>query len=353
MTHHSRAEKAGLPPGSLVHLGERRVDRVSLTLVDYTAERISTRFLDSPGEAAACLTGDSVSWLAVTGLHDVPVLEELGKVFGIHPLVLEDILNTDQRPKVECFDDYLFLVARIPHAPADDSERIELEQVSIIVGAGFLITFQERPGDVFTSVRDRLQNGRVRLRNSGPDYLAHSLLDAIVDRYFLVLDLLAVRMDRIEEMVLDQSDRAVSHRIHRLRHKLIEIRNAVRPLRDMAGSLVRDEPFPFQPGTLPFLRDLHDHSLHVFDSLETHREVLSALLDLHFSVVNSRMSEVMKVLTIIATIFIPLTLVAGIYGMNFQFMPELGWRWGYPAVLAFMLAVAGGLLLYFRSRKWI
>ncbi len=353
MKHRSRAEKTGLPPGSLVHVGERQVDEIALSLIDYNPERINTRELATVAEASACLRSDSLSWLNIVGLHNTRLLEEIGATFGIHPLVLEDILNTDQRPKVEVFDDFLFVVVKMMRPPSEGSDEIDVEQVSMIVSERFLITFQERPGDVFDSVRERLNAGKGRLRTAGADYLAHTLLDGIVDHYFLVLDHLAGQMDSIEETVLEQKDPQVSHRIHRLKHDLILVRKAVWPLRDMIGILLRDEPPPIKEDTLPFLRDLYEHTVHVVDTLDTYREMVSGLLEIHFSLVNYRMSEVMKVLTVIATIFIPLTFVAGIYGMNFAHMPELEWQWAYPAVLAVMLGIAGGLLAYFRVKRWI
>lgn len=353
MKHQSRSRKTGLPPGSLVHVGKRQVDEAVVSLIEYNPEAITARHLDSAGDTAGCAESPSITWLDIVGLHDTQLLEELGKEFGIHPLVLEDILNTDQRPKAEVFDEYLFVVIKMMRPPAAGSDEIDIEQVSMIVGERFLITFQEKPGDVFNSVRDRLNAGKGRLRKTGADYLAHTLLDSIVDHTFLVLDYLAGRMEVIEESVLAQADSLALHHIYGLKHDLIMIRKAVWPLRDMVGTLIRDEPSLIKPETLPFLRDLYDHSIHAVDSLESYREMASALLEVHLSFVNNRMSEVMKVLTIIATIFIPLTFVAGVYGMNFMYMPELNWKWAYPTVLLVMLGIAGGLLAYFRAKRWI
>ncbi len=354
MKRRTRARKAGLPPGSLVHIGERQVDGARLSSIDYSPDRFVTRTIADLGELDACLGTDTVSWIDLVGLHDIPLIEGIGKTFGIHALVLEDILNTDQRPKVEVFDEYVFLVAKmIRPGEGDRAGSIEIEQVSFILGKSFLITFQERPGDVFGSVRERLKAGKGRLRRSGPDYLGYALLDGIVDNYFVVLDHLSTKMDSIESAVLDQSDSLVNHRIHRLKHDLLMLRKATWPLREIVSALIRDEPPQVAAESRPYLHDLYDHTAHVADTLDTYREMLSGLLEVHFSLVNTRMGEVMKVLTIIATIFIPLTFVAGVYGMNFEHMPELAWKWAYPAILAIMFSIAASLLVFFRLKHWI
>lgn len=324
-----------------------------MTLIDYGPDELTVRTLGSAREAAACKDSAPISWLDVTGLHDMPLLEEIGRGFGIHPLVLEDIANTDQRAKLDLGEQHLFIVAKMLRVVAGEVMSVDAEQVSFILGPNYLITFQEKEGDVFEPVRERLRQNKGRLRRSGPDYLAYALLDLIVDNYFVVMESLADQIDSLEARVLGEVDPAVPHEINRLKRTLLLMRKASWPLREMVTSLLREESPLVASETDPFLRDLYDHTIHVLDTIETYRDILSGLLEVHFSNINNRMGDVMKVLTIIATIFIPLTFLAGVYGMNFEHMPELGWKWSYPIALLVMAAMGIGMLIFFRVKKWL
>lgn len=295
-----------------------------------------------------------VLWIDVAGLADVDVIERLGQRFGLHPLALEDVTHVHQRAKVEDYGDHLFIVARM----VDSGGEAVTEQVSLFLGKGFVLTFQERPGDCFDPVRQRIAAGGPNLRNGGADYLAYALLDAIIDGYFPAIEKHGDVLETLEEDILTDARPEIMARIQRAKAELQELRRAIRPHRDMINVLIRDEADSLHERTLLYMRDCHDHVIQAVDLLEGYREVASGLVDLYLSSVSNRMNEVMKVLTIIATIFIPLGFVAGLYGMNFDpdvspfNMPELEWYWGYPAVLALMLGIGGGMLLWFRRRGW-
>jgi magnesium transporter len=279
-------------------------------------------------------------------------LEKLGAAFELHPLVLEDILNTEHRPKCEDCDDYFFIVLKMLSLD-DGTEEIRAEQVSIILGPAYVLSFQEREGDVFDGVRQRIHNGKGRLRALGPDYLAYALIDSVVDSYFAILEKIGDRIEALEEELIVDPDPTTLQKIHRFKRQMILLRKSVWPLREIVGELQREESPLIRASTGIFLRDVYDHTIHVVDTVETFRDIISGMLDLYLSSISNRMNEVMKVLTIMATIFIPLTFIAGIYGMNFEFMPELKWRWGYAGVWFVMVGVFAALLLYFKKRKWL
>jgi magnesium transporter len=291
-----------------------------------------------------------VVWLDVRGLGDPALLREAAEVFGLHRLVIADVANTTQHPKVERYPERLFLVAR---QVAIAGGVLESEQLSVVVGPGFVLTFQERPGDCFDPVRERIRAGTGQVRGAGPDYLAHALLDAVVDSYFPLLEELGERMERLEEEILEASEPRQVLTIRDLKRDLLLLRRIVWPQREAMHQLVR-EPGPLiQPETLPYLADVYDHLVRLLEILESFRELGTGLMEVYLSMVSQRMNEVMKVLTVIATIFIPLTFIAGIYGMNFAHMPELGWRWGYFACLGVMAVTALGFLAWFRRRGWL
>ena len=352
-TSGSRADKLGLPPGTLVHVGERKVEEVALSLIDYDAENVEERQLDSPEELRSYLDRDTITWLNVSGVHDVGAVAEIGSALGVHPLVLEDAVNTHQRPKAEFYEDHLFVVLRTAQYDADSAE-LGLEQVSLVLGKNYVVTFHERSEDVFDSVRERIRKRRGRIRRYGADYLAYALLDVLVDHYFVALEGLGGEIEGVEEAVLSDPSPQTAQSIHALRRVMVRLRKAVWPLRELVLAIERSESDLIAPTTEPYLRDVYDHTVQVIDTVETYRDMLSGYLDIHLSSLSNRMNEVMKVLTIIATIFIPLTFVAGIYGMNFTHMPELKWRWAYPGgfwVAIVLIALA--LLGYFRSKRWL
>jgi len=353
MKHRNRARKSGLPPGTLLHIGERMAEDAKISRTLYGPGSYQCSEITSAEVTAGKASPGSACWLNITGLHDIKLLESIGKSFGIHSLVLEDIANTDQRAKLEAGDQFVFIVVKMLQLRGTEHSELDVEQVSFIMGPDYLLTFQEKNGDVFDSVRHRLQQEGSRLRKFGVDYLTYALLDLIVDHYFVVLEGIADEMDALEASILGEPDPDVTTRIHHLKRTLLHMRKATWPMREMISSLLRVESSLVAEGTVPFLRDLHDHTLQVLDAIETHRDMLSGLLEVHLSNINNRMGSVMKVLTIIATIFIPLTFVAGVYGMNFEHMPELHWRWSYPVVLLIMFGIGVGLLVYFRIKKWI
>ncbi len=353
------AIKAGLPPGTPVHVGERKAQEVRVTIVEYdsTGCRILTPKL--PTECAVPPEKPGVTWINIDGLHQVDLIEKIGACFKLHPLTIEDICNTTQRPKLDLFDDYLFLVVRMQNY-RPESRSLEQDQMSLILGPNFLLTFQEKSGDSFDGVRRRISAGKGRIRTMGPDYLAHALLDAVVDNYFTVLEALGGEIEELEEEVLNNPDQATIHRIHLLKRELIMLRKSVWPLRELLSALMRGEEHELiSAATNLYLRDLYDHTIQVLDTMETYRDVVAGLLDIYLSSLSHRMNEIMKVLTIYAAIFIPLTFIAGVYGMNFDpgsspwNMPELSWYWGYPLALGLMAAVAAALLIYFKRKGWL
>jgi len=350
-----RFAKPGTAPGTLSAHDVRRVEEVSVSVMAYGEDRV-VEWQGSSVEEALGRCGDyPVCWIDVVGLHDVAVLERLGERFGLHQLALEDVLNVGQRPKVEAFEDHLFVVMRLIHPGAE----LESEQISIFLGQGFLLTFQEIPGDVFDGVRDRIRHGQGRIRRSGADYLAYAVIDSLVDHFFPVLEELGSRLEDLEEEVIEDPDRETVGEIHRARKDLLVLRRAAWPEREVVSTLERQETPLIGRETRVFLRDCYDHAVQILDMVETYRDLATSLLDLYLSTVSNRMNEVMKVLTVLASIFIPLTFLAGIYGMNFDTeaspwnMPELHWEWGYPAFWVVSAVLAGVLLILFKRKDWL
>ena len=345
------SKKTGLPPGALVHVGEKRAEEVKITIMDYDETHFQEREAKTIEECLPFKDKPTITWINVDGLHQVEIMERIGDCFGLHPLVLEDILNTGQRPKMEDFDDYVFVVLKMLYD--DQNNGIATEQISLILGPSFVVSFQERTGDVFNPIRERIRSVRGRIRKMGADYLAYALLDSVVDNYFVVLEKLGEKIEFLEEELVANPITDTLQIIHDLKGELVFLRKSVWPLREVISGLERGESALIQESTGIYLRDVYDHTIQVIDTVETFRDIISGMLDIYLSSVSNRMNEVMKVLTIIATIFIPLTLIAGIYGMNFQYMPELGWRWGYPLVLLVMVAVGVAMMAYFRRKKWL
>jgi magnesium transporter len=346
---HSR--KAGLPPGSLVFVGKQRVEDVHISVMDYTESEVREISAATPEECHGYLNNDSVTWINVTGIHDADALGRLAEVFNIHPLVMEDVLNTGQRPKFEDYGEIIFCIVKMLYR-GSENEEIVAEQVSMVLGQGCLITFQEMEGDVFGVLRDRIRDGKGRIRKMGSDYLAYALLDSIVDNYFIVLEDVGDNIEELQEQVLARPDPKALQAIHGLKRDMIFMRKNLWPLRELVNGIDKSESNLITKALTPYLRDLHEHTFQVIDTVETWRDLLSGALDIYMTGVSNRMNEVMKVLTIIATIFIPLTFVAGIYGMNFEHMPELHWKFAYPLVWVVMLAIAGGMAIFFKRKRW-
>ncbi|MGB3944262.1 MAG: magnesium/cobalt transporter CorA [Methanothrix sp.] len=350
-----RTNKVGLPPGTLVHVGEERTEPVRITVLDYDEDSLHEFCPTSIDQCSDFRDSPSVTWIDVVGVHRPEVVEKIANCFGIHPLVQEDVVHTEQRPKMEDYDDYVFIVLKMLTSPdePDGDDEIRSEQLSLIVGRGFVLSFQETEGDVFDPVRDRIRKSKGKIRRRGADYLAYSLIDAVVDNYFPILEAAGEELELLEDELLADPSSDASQQIHQMKREMIFLRKSVWPLRDVISRLARGESEIFSDSTAIYLRDVYDHTVQVIEEIETIREILSGMLDIYLSTISNRMNEVMKVLTIIATIFIPLTLVAGIYGMNFDYMPELHWRYGYPAVLLFLTSAGVIMLIYFRRRRWI
>lgn len=345
-------KKPGAAPGTMVHVGKRKVEEVKINFFDYNPERLEEGSIELIEECFPLFETDSVTWVNVLGLHNIEVIRRVADHIKLHPLVVEDILDTNQRAKVEEYEGVVYIVLRMLSTDPDTDLVVD-EQVSLVLGENFVFSFQERPGDVFEPVRERLRHGRGLIRTRGADYLAYALIDAVVDRYFGVLETVGDRLEDLEDSVLaDGRGGPGLEEIQSLRRESILVRRAVWPLRDVISTLYRGDSELVRPETVVFLRDVHDHAVQVIDTAETLRELASGVMDLHMSALSNRMNEVMKVLTIIATIFIPLSFLAGVYGMNFDVMPELHQPWGYPALLSVMFAVGVGMLGYFRRKGW-
>jgi len=348
-----RSHKAGLPPGTLVYIGDKTDKEFEITTATYNeqeySETTSKLFKECP---VFSKEADTVTWVNVNGLQNTKNLEELGECFQLHPLVLEDILNTDQRPKLDDYGEYLFIVLKMLHLK-EGTREIVTEQVSLIVGENYVISLHENNEDVFHMVRERLKAGKGRIRRAGSDYLAYSLIDLIVDHYFLILERLGEVIEELESVVVAQPTPATLREIHQLKRDMILLRKSVWPLREVISRLERSESPLVKDPTGLYLKDVYDHVIQIIDNIETFRDLLAGILDIYLSSVSNRLNEIMKVLTIIATIFIPLTFVAGVYGMNFKHMPELEWPWGYFIILGLMATVALIMLLYFWKKGWI
>ena len=343
----------GYAPGSLIPHEIIDPQPIELTIFRYGSEVPVEEH--QVQELAVCFPFDPqipVNWLNIDGSHQVDHLEEIGTQLNIHPLVLEDILNTNQRPKVEDYDEYLFIELNMLSWNIEFS-RVDTEQVSMLLGENYLITIQKHEKDVFDPVRKRIRERKSRLIKGGPDYLAYSLIDAVVDNYFIVLENLGEQIETLEEELVTDPDPGTLHAIHDLKRELIFLRKSVWPLREVISSLERGESSLFQDTSLLYMRDAYDHIIQIIDTVETFREMASGMLDIYLSSVSNRMNEVMKVLTIISTVFIPLSFVVGLYGMNFKFMPELDWKWGYFMVWGVIILTVTGMMIYFRRRKWI
>lgn len=342
----------GASPGSLVEHPEAQ--KPVITLFSYDADHVEETVISDPSQIKQHLGKRTVTWINVDGVGDADTLRALGDLFRLHPLTLADIVNVHQRPKMEPYEEHIFFVMRML-LPENGSPP---EQVSLVLGHNFVLSFQERQGDVFDMVRARIRQGKGRVRHLGPDYLAYLLLDSVVDGYFPVLDEYSDQIEEIEDAVLVKPAVTTVEAIHRVKRGLLSVRRAVWPLREAIAAMLREETRLISHETRIYLRDCYDHSVQIMDMLETYRELASGLMDVYLSSISNRMNEVMKVLTIIATIFIPLTFIAGVYGMNFDpevspwNMPELLWYWGYPASLLLMAAVAGGMMVFFWRRGW-
>jgi magnesium transporter len=342
-----RRTPPGAAPGTIVT--DPDSPRPAIRVQAYGPDQVQEGKIDDPRDLKSFLGKWPVTWVDVEGLGDETTIRAIGEIFGLHPLALEDVVNVHQRPKVEQYADHHFIVSRMVTL----GDRLETEQLSLFLGKDFVLTFQERPGDCLDPVRERIRRGRGRIRQTGSDYLAYALLDAVVDGYFPVLEQYGDRLEALEDEVVLRPERSAILRMHAIKHDLLNLRRSIWPMREAVNSLFPDTTPLVSAETRIYLRDCYDHAIRIIDLVENYREIASSLNDIYLSSISNRMNEIMKVLTIIATIFIPLSFVAGVYGMNFDYMPEIHWPWGYPLALLLMSGTACGLLAYFWRKGWI
>jgi magnesium transporter len=346
------ARKTGLAPGTVVYVGKKASKNLFIDVFDYNKDYLDEKQLKNIEEAFTYENKDTVTWINVNGLNHVKEIEKLGTDFELHPLILEDITNTKQRPKLEEHQEYIFVVLKMLYF--DKDQNLKFENISFIQGTNYVLSFQEMDGDVFDPVRDRLRNNKGRVRSNGADYLLYVLMDAIVDNYFNLIEVMGEKIEELEENLFEEkSKNDLIQEIHGLKREILKIRRAVYPLREVVNRIDKVDDSLISEKTQLYLRDLYDHVIQVSESIEIQRELIWGLMDMYMTTISNRMNEVMKVLTIMATIFIPLTFIAGIYGMNFENIPELKFQYGYFVLWGVMLAIFLGMIYYFKRREWL
>ncbi len=344
--------KIGQPPGALIYTGHHFEEKIKVTAFGYGEHDLEEKEINSFEEIIACKDQYPNIWINMDGLQDTALIEQICSHFQVHALTIEDILHPEQRPKVEEGEGYIYVVLKMLKY-VGQGQMVDAEQVSVILGSNFVLSFQERPGDTFESVRNRLRGGKGRIRRSGADYLMYALMDTIVDHYFLILEKSGDLLEDLEEALLTSSSKSSLHTLYALKREMLAVRRVVWPLREVIYKLEREEYKLIKKSTHIYLRDIYDHVIQVIDTVETIRDMLASMFDLYQSTLSNRMNAIMKVLTIISTIFIPLTFIAGVYGMNFQYMPELEWPYGYPAVWGLMLMIVLGMFVFFKRKGWL
>ncbi len=349
----SAAEKSGLPPGSLVHVGEKHDTTGKISVIQYNDQAINASEIESILQLQSLQNNDCTTWVNVDGLSNTRIIADIGTYLNVHPLILEDILSTHQRPKLEEYDDYIYLVVKSITVNGNNVLEMQYEQISILILNNYVVTFREKADDIFRPVRYRLQNNKDRLRQNGSDYLAYVLLDTIVDEYFVIEDHLDDIIDPLEDDLLTDPDQKALQIIQHLRRELITMKRSISPLRELLSTIQHTETALIQDKTLRYYNDVHDHVLRVTDSMDSYRERIAVIQEVYLSSISNKMNETMKILTVFATIFIPLTFLAGIYGMNFEYMPELKWRWAYPVLWLVFITISVGLILFFKKKKWL
>ena len=345
-------QKVGQPPGTLVYIGEEPKESVRITIIDYDETHLHEEEIQTVEACVPFIDTESVTWIQIEGIHEIPIIEEIGECFGVDPLLLEDLMSPTQLPKIEVHEDYVFIILKNLDYNAA-SERVFREQISLIIGPNFVVSLQENHSEIFTSIQNRLRKAQGRIRRMQSGYLAYVLIDIIVDHYFLVLDEINERIQALEEEIMKDPSPEALAKVNVLRAEQLLLRRPILPLRDVLIEILDDEIPLLGENTHPYFRDVYDHLIQVIQMLEMIRSAVSGLFDVYTSAVSHRMNEVMKVLTIVATFFIPLTFIAGIYGMNFKFMPELETQWGYAAVLLVMLTISIGMFIFFKLKKWL
>ncbi|MGZ8187498.1 MAG: magnesium/cobalt transporter CorA [Methylosarcina sp.] len=346
------SEKIGLPPGSLVHVGEVHDHEHSILMMNFNKSRLEKKIVKSIEEIPPYLTPDTVTWVIIDGLKEVAIIDAIGKHFGIHSLVLEDILNTHQRPKFEEFDDYLYIVLK-GIALENHDINVIYEQISLLVLENIVFTFKEKPDQVLDPVITRLGNGKSHIRSMGPDYLAYIIMDAVVDEYFVLQDRFDEMIETIEDELLINPTAQTLATIQKIKRELIILRRSVSPLRELLASIQRSDSALLDERTKRYFTDVYDHAIRISEAIESYRDLIAGMMDIYLSSISNKMNETMKVLTVFASIFIPLTFIAGVYGMNFEYMPELKWKWSYPILWSVFILISVSLLRYFKKKKWL
>ncbi|QNK78121.1 magnesium/cobalt transporter CorA [Winogradskyella sp. PAMC22761] len=342
----------GKAPGTLVYTGVKTDKLLQIESFDYTKETLNERVLTNIEEAKSFKNSNSVTWVNIDGLNAINEIENIGKQYELHPLVLEDIVNTTQRPKIDEYDDYLFIVLKMLYYDTD--ENIVIEQVSFVLGENYVLSFQESEGDVFDNVRDRLRIGNGRIRSLKSDYLLYALIDAVVDNYFSIIETLGNKIEDLEtDLFAGNSRENINIEVQQLKREILKVRRAIFPLREIINRVEKGEHTLIYPKTITYYRDIYDHLIQVSENIDIYREMIWSLMDMYMTTISNKMNEVMKVLTIMSSIFIPLTFLAGIYGMNFEYIPELQHRNGYFILLGVMLLIFIALLIYFKRKKWL
>jgi magnesium transporter len=343
--------KTGLAPGELVHTGDHVDESIRIRLFRYNEKDWKEKEITSLNELDENIDDSMLSWLNVDGLHDVALIKEIGERYKLHPLLLEDILNTRQRPKVEDFGDYLYIVFKML-AYDEDQENIEAEQISIVVGPNYVVSFQEKEGDLFDGIRERIRTGKGRMRRMHPDYLAYSMLDTTIDHYFVLLEVLYEKIDALSQAILLKQDDRVPREIHALRQQTLTLRKTSWPVRQLLEQLQKSESPLVDESTTPYLRDAWDHTVRVTEAVDSIQDMQSNAMETYLSLTNQKTNQVMRFLTVVATIFMPLTFITSVYGMNFDHMPELHWHYGYFGIWGVVIVTGVGMYMYFRKKKW-
>ncbi|EKD73533.1 MAG: magnesium Mg(2+)/cobalt Co(2+) transport protein [uncultured bacterium] len=350
-----RAKKIGQSPGTPFYTGNKKDVEPRVRVITYTESFFHEAIGKNLDECLAALEQPKpgITWITVEGLSNLPFIEQIAKRYQLHPLTVEDILHVEQRSKLEEFDGYFFTTLKLL-SPLTGNRMFSIGEISIVFGKNFVISFLEHESKIFNSIEEKLRNSPTqRLRQHGSDYLVYRLIDTIVDQYFVVLEAIGERIGKIEDRIISSATPRVSRTLYRLRRQMLLLRKMIWPMREVISHLMQAEEKIITPFTRVYLRDVYDHTVQAIDTIETFRDMLSSMLDMYLSSLTNRMNEVMKTLTIIATIFIPITFVASFYGMNFQYMPELHWHAGYPLVISIMVAVVVAMLFYFRKKKWL
>lgn len=345
-------KQVGQVPGAIIYAGKKDFNPLLMESFDYNANFCNEKQLKSVEEAFAYKATDSISWININGLNNVDEIEKIGNHYHLHPLVLEDIVSTNQRPKIDEYEDYIFIVLKMMYYDAE--EKIVSEQVSFVLGSNYVLTFQEAEGDVFDALRERIRQGKGRVRGLGSDYLLYALIDSIVDHYYAIIETMGNKIEDLEDSLFEGLTKdEISTEIQLLKREVLKVRRAIFPLREIISRVDKSESEFIDQKTLHYFADVYDHIIQVSDTIDIYREMIWGLMDMYMTTISNRMNEVMKVLTIIATIFIPLTFIAGVYGMNFDNIPELHYKYGYHIVWGLMIVVFIGMMYYFKRKKWL